>query len=185
MITILSGSARQNSNTLKVAKAIKVLLHELNEESTVIDFYGYDVPNFNQVFDADSLSNWQQNAVDNMANSRLVFFVSPEYNWMPTAEMMQFINRFGGGQFGHLWENKTFATVGLSSGIGGRLPALTLKNVIDEVVSFLGVDAKTVSGLQEVHHVAKVIDEDGNLLDNDLFNFSFKSFVARVVKQAK
>jgi chromate reductase len=185
MITILSGSARKNSNTLKVSKAINLLLKELNEDSKVIDFNGYDVPNFNQDFDGGNLSAWQTNAVDSMIQSHLVFFVSPEYNWMPTAEMMQFINRFGGGQFAHLWENKTFATVGLSSGIGGRLPALTLKNVIDEVVSFLGVDAKTVSGLQEVHHVAQVIDEEGNLLDNELFNVSFKSFVARVVKQAK
>jgi len=184
MITILSGSARQHSNTLKVAKAVANIAQKLGEEATVIDFFEYDIPNYNQAFDAKNLSAWQQHAHDSILNSKLVFFISPEYNWMPTAEMMQFINRFSPSEFTPLWSNRTFATVGTSAGIGGRLPALTLKNVIDEVICFNGANGKTISAIQEVHRVQNVMDVDGNLLDNEAFNESFRGFVKGALKQA-
>lgn len=177
MITILSGSARHNANTLRVAKAAQLLIEETNIKTEIIDFYHFDIPNYNQRFDSANLSEWQQGALDAMLNSKLVIFISPEYNWMPTAEMIQFINRFSGIGLNHIWNDRTFATIGLSSGIGGRLPALHLKNMIDEVISFSNSTGKTISALQEVNHVMDVIDVDGNLLDNAKFNQSFRSFI--------
>ena len=96
---------------------------------------------------------------------------------MPTAEMIQFINRFSGNGLNHIWDNRTFATIGLSSGIGGRLPALHLKNMIDEVIGYSKSSGKTVSAIQEVNYVMDVIDIDGNLLENELFNQSFSGFI--------
>jgi chromate reductase len=177
MITILSGSARHNANTLRVAKAAQQEINNANISAEIIDFKDFDIPNYNQRFDPANLSTWQQGALDSILKSKLVIFISPEYNWMPTAEMIQFINRFSGNGLNHIWDNRTFATIGLSSGIGGRLPALHLKNMIDEVIGYSKSSGKTVSAIQEVNYVMDVIDIDGNLLENELFNQSFSGFI--------
>lgn len=184
MITILSGSARENSNTLKVAKAVANLAKLKGEEIELFDFFDYDIPNYNQAFDHNNLSIWQQKAHDAILNSQLVFFITPEYNWMPTAEMIQFINRFSAAEFKPLWSDCIFATIGISAGIGGRLPALTLKNVIDEIISFNRSNGRTLSAIQEVHHTQNVIDGMGNLMDNDVFNTSFTEFVHDALSEA-
>lgn len=184
MIAIISGSARTNSNTLKVAKAIKKLIDpSINVE--IINFEGYDVPNFNQPFNPQNLSPWQQNAIDHLSNAKLIFWLSPEYNWLPSAELVQFINRFGGADFLPIWNNKVMATVGISAGIGGRLPAVTLKNVLDKVISYLKASSFTLSSIQEVHNTPKVMTAEGNLLDQTFFNASFESFVQEAVATLK
>ena len=43
-VCILSGSARKNNNTLRVAKA----LSNHFTDSVIVDFQDYDLPNFNQ-----------------------------------------------------------------------------------------------------------------------------------------
>lgn len=181
MICILSGSARINSNTLKVSKALAKLCDKHGQKSKIIDFAGYDVPNYNQHFDPENLSAWQNNAAEAMASASHIVWVSPEYNWMPTAEVMQFINRFANKKLLKLWDQKVFATVGLSSGIGGRVPAVTMKSVLDKVIDFLEVQSRTIAAIQEVHFVPQVMDEEGELLGNEFFNKSFEDFVKKVL----
>ncbi len=181
MITILSGSARSNSNTLKVAKAVQHIVQASGKEASIIDFHAYDVPNFNQDFDPESLSEWQQHTIASMSKAQVIFVLSPEYNWCPSAEVLTFLNRFGSKQFAAIWDNKTFATIGVSAGIGGRMPAVQLCNVINKIISFIDVSSNTISAIQEVHHVAQVIDDEGQLKDNEQFNSTFKKFVLSAI----
>ena len=46
-VAIISGSARANNNTLRVAKAIQLHLTNLNHLSSVVDFTFYDLPLIN------------------------------------------------------------------------------------------------------------------------------------------
>lgn len=181
MICILSGSARIHSNTLKVSKALARLCAKHGQNSKIIDFADYDIPNYNQPFDPENLSTWQNDAAEAMASASHIIWVSPEYNWMPTAEMMQFINRLANKKLLNLWDQKVFATVGLSSGIGGRVPAVTMKSVLDKVIDFLEVQSRTIAAIQEVHFVPQVMNEEGELMGNEFFNQSIEGFVKKVL----
>ena len=183
MISILSGSARPKSNTLKVSKALTIQAKKLGYNAQIIDFNGFDIPNFNAPFDITQLSSWQKETVKIMTESSHIIWVTPEYNWMPSAEMMQFINRMATESFKEIWDKKTFATVGISAGIGGRMPAVTLKNVLDKCIDFMNLNSRTIASIQEVHFVQQVMHEDGRLKDNQKFNKSFERFMEKVVEQ--
>jgi NAD(P)H-dependent FMN reductase len=183
MISIISGSARPKSNTIKVARSIAKILAEHNQTFKIIDFNQFDIPNFNQPFNPQNLTEWQKETVESLSQSTHIIWVTPEYNWLPSAEVMQFINRLGTETFKAIWDNKTFATVGISVGIGGRMPAVTLKNVLDKIIDFMQLNSKTVAAIQEVHFTSNVIEEDGTLKDNERFNQSFKSFVNGVISK--
>ncbi len=185
MITIISGSARKNSNTLKAAKAIEKLVTQAGWQAQIIDFNGFDIPNFNQPFDPENLTIWQQSLIANMEKSSLIFMLSPEYNWMPSAEIIQFINRFGSEKFKPIWDKKIFAMIGVSAGKGGKIPALYLTQMVNKIVSFLDLDSFVFSSIQEIHDIQQLINQEGDLLENEIFNASFAKFVTKVLNQAK
>jgi len=185
MIAIISGSARANSNTLRVANGLQTVLKDKNIESSIVNFEGYDVPNFNQAFDPNNLTSWQSNLVEKISKAQLVFVLSPEYNWFPSAELMQFANRFGSRNFEAMWDGKTFAMVGVSHGIGGRLPAMYLCNIYNKIISFLDLDSVVHSKIQEVQNATEVMDAEGNLQGNEKFNKGFLRFVDTALIAAK
>src|SRR5690606_7319636 len=126
MITILSGSPRKNSITSRVAKAIQLYVQSVDPqiEVHIIDFYGFDIPGMNQGdMDPHHLSPWQQNLFDKATASELIFVLSPEYNWFPSAEIIQMIHQMTSRAYQTMWNNKVFATCGVSNGRGGRMPA--------------------------------------------------------------
>jgi chromate reductase len=180
MVTILSGSPRKNSNTLRVAKAIKEHFKQVNPQKPceIIDFYEYDVPNYNQTpVDVNQLSPWQQKVVDAMSNSQLVFVLTPEYNWMPSAEMLQFIHVFGAPKYKAIWENKVFATCGTSSGRGGRMPAVQLSNTINKVLNVFNFESFVSAKMFESQFTDKALDENGLSLGNEEYNKGLQSFI--------
>ena len=86
-VAIISGSARANNNTLRVAKAIQLLLANLNHLSNVVDFTFYDLPFINQgKVDQNNLTSFQENLITSWRNADLVITISPEYNWSATPE---------------------------------------------------------------------------------------------------
>jgi chromate reductase len=92
-VAIISGSARANNNTLRVAKAIQLHLTNLNHLSNVIDFTFYDLPLINQGnINKDSLSTFQENLITAWRNADLVITISPEYNWSATPELLNMYN---------------------------------------------------------------------------------------------
>lgn len=80
-ICILSGSARENNNTIRVALAIKNLLLS-RHQVTLVDFRQYDIPFINQAqIIPQQLSSFQQQLANGMREAQLVIIISPEYNW--------------------------------------------------------------------------------------------------------
>ena len=91
-IAILSGSARTNNNTLRVAKAI-ARLTELDHNVKLIDFQQYDIPLIAQGgLNPNELSVFQQELVQAMDFAQLIIFVSPEYNWSTTPEILNMLH---------------------------------------------------------------------------------------------
>ncbi len=178
MISILSGSSRKNSNTLRVAKAIQKQLLSKQQESIVIDFHGYDIPNFNQEnMNNNELSEWMSRVQHAMSHSELIFVLSPEYNWLPSAEMIQFINQTTSSHFGTMWENKTFAIVGTSSGRGGRLPAIHLSNAINKIISVFNYHSIVSAKIFESQFTPNALDENGNSIGNSEYDKGLTQFV--------
>ncbi len=114
-----------------------------------------------------------------------MFVVTPEYNWFPTAEIINTIHQLAQEDYIHIFNHKVIATVGVSAGKGGRMPAVQLVTVLNKIIGFFKLDSMTSSNSFEVQEVTKCIDNDGVLLGNEPFNKGFLSFVSYSLKVAK
>ena len=181
-VCILSGSARKNNNTIRVSKALS---NQFND-SVIVDFQEYDLPNFNQGgIPKENQSEFQANLIDSIEKSDLLFVVTPEYNWFPTAEIINTIHQLAQEDYIHIFNHKVIATVGVSAGRGGRMPAVQLITVLNKIIGFFNLESITSSNSFEVQEVTKCIDSEGVLLNNENFNKGFLSFVSYSVNVAK
>lgn len=185
-ITILSGSPRNPSNTIRVAKAIEKELVKQDYETSLINFKDYDLPNLNQQdIDLDNLSSFQQDLIDNMRKPGLVFICTPEYNWLPSSELINMINQLAGGKTLNMFDNKVFAIAGISAGRGGRYPAIILSSALNKIIGYFGLKSFVSGKIFEAQFVPKVITLEGDLLDNHEFNKGFMEFVQYSVEITK
>jgi chromate reductase, NAD(P)H dehydrogenase (quinone) len=181
MIGILAGSSRINANTAKVGKAIKriAIANGVNESQILMpDFTKFDIP-FANVKDVgkDSLSDFQLEIYNAMSKSDLIFILTPEYNWFPSAEIINLINQFGSKQFTDCWDGKLFATCGISSGRGGRIPAVQLTYVINKLINVMDLHSIVSPKVFESQFTPKVLDADGQSLGNAEYDAGIEKFV--------
>ncbi len=177
-VAIISGSARANNNTLRVAKAIQLQLKNLNHLSSVVDFTFYDLPLINQgKVDENNLTTFQENLITNWRNADLVITISPEYNWSATPELLNMYNAIGVKDFIDLFNEKTFAFVGVSSGKGGKMPCLQLSQVVAKLVSFSNSYSFISPKIFESHFTKDVLDENGNSLGNAMYDKGLLDFI--------
>lgn len=180
MITILSGSPRQNSNTIRVARAIKNILNEQlpEEEVKIIDYSGFDIPSEAQGhLDPFNMTPWQKELYESTTNSRVVFVLTPEYNWFPSAEIIQTIHVMASKHFVSMWNNKIFATAGVSNGRGGRMPAVQLSYAINKIINVFNFESLVGAKMFESQFTDKALDQDGNSLGNIEYMNGLKAFI--------
>lgn len=180
MVTILSGSPRKNSNTIRVAKAIAHLLREEygQQEVSVIDFYGFDIPSANAgEMNPSALSTWQQEVHDAMSASSLVFVLTPEYNWFPSAEIIQFVHSFTSRAYKNMWDNKVIATCGVSNGRGGRMPAVQLSYSLNKIISVFSYQSLISAKMFESQFTDKALDPEGRSLGNEEYMKGLKLYI--------
>ncbi|MDZ4758820.1 MAG: NAD(P)H-dependent oxidoreductase [Bacteroidota bacterium] len=176
-ICIISGSPRWNSNTVKLAKAIESLAKEHHEVS-VIDFAHYDIPLEGQgKMEHGSLSNFQQTLYNDMEKAELVFILSPEYNWMPSAEIVNFFNQMTGKEYTTMWHNKVFALAGVSNGRGGRMPIIQMGIMLNKVLGIMNYHSFICPRYFEGYSTHEHIDETGSSKGNLQYDKSMKNFV--------
>src|SRR5262245_34070706 len=110
-ICIISGSARKDNNTIRVAYALKRIL-EKEHEVSVIDFVNYDIPLLPQGdVHIDTLTSFQSQLMTKMTEADIVILISPEYNWSTTPEILNMLHRFGDTMFSSMFAHKIFAMV--------------------------------------------------------------------------
>jgi chromate reductase len=175
-ICIISGSARANNNTHRVSLAIELLLKE-NHEISVIDFKEFDIPSLAQGgLKPNSLTPFQQNLIDSLFKAEVVIMVSPEYNWSATPEILNMLNLVPNKPFDQIFNNKVFAFVGVSTGKGGKVPALQMMQIVNKLISFSNNDSIVSSRIFEAHFVKEVLNENGESLGNPLFDKGLNDF---------
>jgi chromate reductase len=180
MIAILSGSARKNSNTMRVAKAIKHNIHETSPDENVhiVDFNGYDIPSINNgSMNPNALSPWQSELFNAMREASMIFVLTPEYNWFPSAEIIQMIHTFGDTPYASAWQDKVFVTCGVSNGRGGRMPAVQLGYAINKIINVFNFESVVSAKMFESQFTQKVLDEHGHSIGNEEYDKGMKAFV--------
>jgi chromate reductase len=177
-IAILSGSARANNNTLRVGKAIQSRLIALEHDTALVDFQQYDIPLINQgPVSEDNFTPFQRHLADSMRNANAIILITPEYNWSTTPEILNFLHRFGDRSMRDLFNEKVFATVGVSTGRGGKAPALHLHTILNKIIGFTDLDSVVSARIFESHFTKDVLDENGLSLGNAIYDIGLDDFI--------
>lgn len=175
---IVSGSARAENNTFRVALALHHKLQSLGYQTSLVDFRAYDIPLINQgEITPDNYSPFQQKLTDGMHLANCIVIITPEYNWSTTPEILNWLHRFGDKRFKHLFENKVFATVGVSTGKGGKAPALHLHSILNKIISFTDLDSIVSAKIFESHFTKDALDVEGLSLNNTLYDNGLEDFI--------
>ena len=175
-IVLISGSARANNNTIRVAKALG-RLGEQAHQIAIIDFINYDIPLLAQGgLNPQQLSSFQKNLIQKINDAHIVIFISPEYNWSTTPEILNMLHLLPMRPFENLFNNKVFAFIGVSTGKGGKAPALHLMQIVNKLISFSNHDSIVSSRIFESHFTKEVLDENGYSLGNALFDKGLQDF---------
>lgn len=176
-IAIVSGSPRKNSNSLRLSKALQRLSEGAGHHVSLIDFSEYDIPLMVQgKVDPSNLSDFQNRLKTAFESSSLIFIVSPEYNWMPSAELVNFFHQMGDKPFANMWKDKVFAIAGVSNGRGGRFPCVQIGYVLNKICGFMGFESIVSPRSFEAQFTQLALDENGNALGNDEFETGLNRF---------
>jgi chromate reductase len=184
-VCIISGSARRENITIRVALALQRVLKGLGHHTTVIDFRGYDIPLITQGdIEASAYTPFQQRLVTSMQEAHITILISPEYNWSTTPEILNMLHRLGERQFSHVFNETVFALVGVSSGRGGKAPALHLSSILSKLISFMELESIVSTRIFESHHTRDVLDQEGNSLGNPVFDRGLEAFTNYTLRVA-
>ncbi len=186
-ISIISTSPRKNSSSLRVAKRIKQVLEAKGfPEAGLVNFESYDIPLVGQgELNQKELTDFQQELIQAWGNSHLLFFIVPEYNWFTSPQLINAIHQLGGEPFSYLFDNKTFAFCGVSSGRGGRMPAVEMTTLFNKIISFTNKYSVISPKIYESHETAKNIDENGNSLGNAFYDKPLEQFIDYAIHVAE
>lgn len=162
------------------------LAEKMDCDVKVIDFRYYDLPSFNDRFlNRKKLSKFQEKMIKAWSKADLVIVISPEYNWFPTAEIINTVNHLGSESNKDLWDNKVFAFAGVSTGRGGRMPAVQLTTVFNKIISYTHSNSICSPKIYESHFTTRSIDEDGRIKEDDDVEKAIKRFVQFNVDMAQ
>lgn len=185
-VAIISGSARIGNNTLRVAKAMQRVIHEHGVSSEITDFQYYDLPFINAgSLSPDDLTQFQHKLIQNIDQSQLVIILTPEYNWFPSAELVNMVHQLGTKTFRHLFDDKVFAFCGVSTGRGGRMPTVQLSYVFDKIINVFNTHSITCPKKFESQFTTQVLDAEGNSLGNSEYDKGLTSFIAYALHTAE
>ena len=182
---IINASPNPRSNTQFLSLATKKLLEEEGLNAKVLNFENYDLPLGSlRKFDEHKPSLFQKTLIENTSEASVIFIFSPEYNWLPTPEIINLINLFAKKSNQSMFDNKVFALAGVSSGRGGRTPALVLNQMLNKVLSFLNFESVVSSKIFESQFTQNCVDPSGKLLDNEGYNQGLKNYLDFTIKIA-
>jgi chromate reductase, NAD(P)H dehydrogenase (quinone) len=178
-ISLISTSARKGSSSLRVAKRIKQVLENKGYTNIqLVDFEDYDIPLVGQGgLDKAQLSDFQQKLIDTWEQGDLLFFIVPEYNWLTSPQLINAVHQLGGEPFSYLFDNKIFAFCGVSSGRGGRMPAIQMTTLFNKIISFTNKYAVVSPKIYESHDTGKNVAENGDSLGNALYDKPLEQFI--------
>ena len=178
-IALISTSSRKSSNSLRFVNYLKHVLTENGQhEVSIVTFESYDIPFVGQgSVKKDNLTSFQHELISTWEAADLIVFALPEYNWTAPPQVTNTIHQLGGPAFKHLFDNKVFATAGVSSGRGGRQPALDITTVLNKIISFTNSYSIISPKLYESHDTDKNLDENGLFIGHEVYERTVRAFV--------
>ena len=186
-ILILSTSPRNGSLTLRFSRYLKTVLEKQESEARIdlIDFAHFDIsPLGKGNFPSDPVSAFQTNLLEKWQEANLIILCSPEYNWTASAETFVLLERMGNKAYRDFFDNKVFATAGISSGRGGRQPALDISRVLSKIIGFLSTESMVSSKILEVHEAGINLDEESLSKGNLAFEEAVAGFAGYSTRMA-
>lgn len=135
MITIISGTNRQNSVSAKVAHLYQSLLLQHQMESNIIDLA--DLPKdfvYTALYENNGKNPEFNTFLEQLRASEKYVFIIPEYNGSFPGALKAFID---GMEYPNSFQNKKCALVGISSGMQGA--GLALSHMTD-IFNYLGMN---------------------------------------------
>lgn len=135
MITIISGTNRQNSVSAKVAHLYQSLLLKHQVESNIIDLA--DLPKdflYTALYENNGKNPEFNKFLQQLRSSDKYVFIIPEYNGSFPGALKAFID---GMEYPNSFQNKKCALVGISSGMQGA--GLALSHMTD-IFNYLGMN---------------------------------------------
>lgn len=186
-VLIISTSQNRNGSTKRVSNYLSDLFRENGiNNCEVVDFEKFDLPSVGkEVLEPGNLSAFQSQLVSEWKKASLVVIASPEYNWSVNGDVLTMLEQFGSKKFRGLFDQKVFAMVGVSSGRGGRLPALEIVKVTNKLISFLGTLSVVSPKILEAHEVPLNLDQFGRSMGNTLFDREVRNFVDYSIRVAE
>jgi len=179
-VLILGTSAREESLTLRFSNYLKSVLNNKSNINNIfqLSFEEFDIPTFGRgSIDVNNLTHFQNSLIQNWQKSDIIIFASPEYNWTTNGEVFIMLDQLGNKTFEHLFENKVFAFSGVSSGRGGRQPALDVAKVVSKLISFQNKFSIVSSKIFESHETGKNLLENYQSAGNIIFETGVNNFV--------
>jgi len=151
MYTIISGTNRTGSHTLKIAYKYQEILREKGIESTVFSLENVDVLNRDATF--EKIENEMILPTDNF------IFISPEYNGSFPGVLKML---FDTSKNHKIWWDKKALLTGVSSGRAGNLRGM------DHLTNILNFMRITVHPNKlPISSIDKLFDADGKLEDEN------------------
>jgi chromate reductase, NAD(P)H dehydrogenase (quinone) len=185
-VAIISASPRKESNSIKVASYLKSLFSAQESDVSFLDFEEIDIPMLGRgSLDKDNLTPFQQKLVSVWGEADLVIFAIPEYNWLTSGEFINMLHQVGTKPFAHLFNQKVFALVGVSTGRGGRRPCLEMTTMINKLISFLNQYSIISPKLFESHETGKNLDDEGSSTGNGFYEKGMDDFVNYTLRIAR
>ena len=179
----MSGSSRDGNITIRLSRATKKILLEKGHDVNLVDFCDYDIPFFNGGYlNRANASKFQEKVYSGMSQADVIIIYSPEYNWFPSAEIINLINQTASERNSDLYNEKVFVFGGVSSGRGGKLPAIQLSSVVGKVINFLNLSSLVSPKIFESSFTQININEGGTLQADDIYNQEFEKFVNYSIK---
>lgn len=149
MITIIAGTNRKESNTLKIAEAYKILLQQKNTESKILNLEEYNVHQRNEAFLI--MEN------EYLLLTEKIIIVIPEYNGSFPGILKLMIDNTN---VKNVWPNKKILLAGVSTGRAGNIRGMEhLTGVL------LYLKANVHHNRLPISMVHTVLDEKGILSD--------------------
>lgn len=149
MYTIVSGTNRAGSNTLKVAKEYQRFLKVKGVEATLLSLEGMDILN-----DKKAVAELEKNII---TPTKKLLFIVPEYNGSYPGILKML---FDAGKSHAVWWHKKALLAGVSTGRGGNIRGLEHFN---GVMNYLKITV--FPDLLPISSVDKLMDAEGRFTD--------------------
>ena len=167
---IISGSAREGSNSLRLSKSISLVLKEQGTQPVIIDLRELDIPMIGKADfrkEDDGLTKELMAMMKTLTEADMAFITSPEYNWNISPVLKNFLDNFGSKFRPELWDKKVFALAGVSDGGGGKMSANITMISLNKILSFAAKTSVISPKIFWSRETDQNIDKDGKFLNKD------------------